>query len=51
MLGVQLPWIKQIDRRQLPVVPSAQEVASVPALLEGGHRLLAQVLQGTGLRG
>ncbi|GIX23527.1 MAG: integron integrase [Caldimonas sp.] len=54
VLGVQLPWMDTIARpqpqRRLPVVLSAQEVATVLALMEGEHRLLAQVLYGTGMR-
>jgi integron integrase len=54
VLGVQLAWMDTIDRpqprRRLPVVLSAQEVAAVLALMEGEHRLLAQVLYGTGMR-
>jgi integron integrase len=54
VLGVHVPWMDTIDRpqprRRLPVVLSAQEVASVLALMEGEHRLLAQVLYGTGMR-
>lgn len=54
VLGVQLPWMDTIarpqPRRRLPVVLSAQEVAAVLALMEGEHRLLAQVLYGTGMR-
>ncbi|WP_019561892.1 integron integrase [Caldimonas manganoxidans] len=54
VLGVQLPWMDTIARpqpqRRLPVVLSAQEVAAVLALMEGEHRLLAQVLYGTGMR-
>ena len=54
VLGQDLPWMQAIGRPQrkprLPVVMSAEEVARVLALLTGEHRLLAQLLYGTGLR-
>ena len=37
-------------KRRLPVVLSAEEVARVLGSLDGEHRLLAQLLYGTGLR-
>ena len=46
--------MKEIGRprghRRLPVVLSRAEVPRILALLDGGHRLLAQLLYGTGMR-
>lgn len=56
VLGVRLPWMESIGRPQrkprLPVVLSRGEVAAVLARLpaDGVHRLLAELLYGTGLR-
>jgi integron integrase len=54
VLGVDLPWLREIDRPQrpprLPVVLSTEEVARALALLQGEHRVLAQLLYGTGMR-
>jgi integron integrase len=54
VLGLQLPWMQSIGRPQrkprLPVVLSPTEVACVLSLLEGEHKLLAQLLYGTGMR-
>ncbi|MCX7902186.1 MAG: integron integrase [Burkholderiaceae bacterium] len=54
VLGQQLPWMDAIDRPQrkarLPVVLSPGEVAAVLAGLEGTHKVLAQLLYGTGMR-
>ena len=54
VLGLHLPWMSEIGRprvsRRLPVALSRDEVASVFDLLEGEHRLFAQLLYGTGLR-
>ncbi|NWG74849.1 MAG: integron integrase, partial [Rubrivivax sp.] len=54
VLGQQLPWMEAIGRPQrkprLPVVLSPAEVAAVLASLEGTHRVLAQLLYGTGMR-
>jgi hypothetical protein len=54
VLGQQLPWMDAIGRPQrkprLPVVLSPAEVAAVLTLLEGTHRVLAQLLYGTGMR-
>jgi len=54
VLGQQLPWMEAIGRPQrkprLPVVLSPGEVAAVLACLEGTHRVLAQLLYGTGMR-
>ena len=36
--------------RRLPVVLSAEEVAALVSLMEGEHRLFAQLLYGTGMR-
>ena len=54
VLGLRLPWMDAIVRPQrkprLPVVLSIAEVSSVLALLQGEHRVLAQLLYGTGMR-
>lgn len=54
VLEVELPWMGEIGRphvqRRLPVVLSQEELAAVFLRLEGEHRLLAQLLYGTGLR-
>ena len=56
VLGLRLPWMDEVGRprgqRRLPVVLSHDEVARVFAGLdgEGTHRLLAELLYGTGLR-
>ena len=54
VLGQRLPWMDDIARPQrkprLPTVLSVAEVARVLALLQGEHRVLAQLLYGTGMR-
>ena len=54
VLGVNLPWLTEIGRprvqKRLPAVLVPDEVARILALLEGEHRLFAQLLYGTGLR-
>lgn len=54
VLQVDLPWMSEMGRpkvhRRLPVVLSQDEVAALFRGLEGAHRLLAQVLYGTGMR-
>lgn len=54
VLGADLPWMTEIGvprvRRRLPVVLSPEEVARILCLLDGEHRLFAQVLYGTGMR-
>lgn len=54
VLQVDLPWMTELARprvqRRLPVVLSQDEVAAVFRSLQGEHRLLAQVLYGTGMR-
>jgi integron integrase len=54
VLGVDLPWMNDIGRprttRRLPVVLSPDEVERLFALMEGEHRLFAQLLYGTGMR-
>ena len=54
VLGIDLPWMNDIERptgrKRLPVVLSREEVAKVLSLLNGEHRLFAQVLYGTGMR-
>ena len=54
VLGVDLPWMTEVrrprTRKRLPVVLSREEVANIFELMEGEHRLLAQLLYGTGMR-
>ena len=54
VLGQHLPWMDVIVRPQckarLPAVLSVDEVARVLGLLQGEHRVLAQLLYGTGMR-
>jgi integron integrase len=54
VLGLQLPWMDEISRprsdARLPVVLSHDEVACVLTALAVEHRLLGQLLYGTGLR-
>lgn len=54
VLGIDLPWMAQIGRprsqRRLEVVLSRDEVAQILALMDGEHRLFAQLLYGTGMR-
>lgn len=54
VLAMSLPWMAEIGRpqvkRRLPVVLSQSEVLAVLDHLEGTHRLLAQLLYGTGMR-
>jgi integron integrase len=54
VLGIDLPWMNDIGRprtkRRLPVVLTPDEVARLLCLMAGEHRLLAQLLYGTGMR-
>jgi integrase len=54
VLGIQLPWMAEIGRprvrRRLPVVLSKDELAAIFRCLTGEHRLVAQLLYGTGMR-
>ena len=54
VLGLDLPWLDEIgrpaSRMRLPVVLAHDEVARVLMLIEPQHRLLAQLLYGTGMR-
>jgi integron integrase len=54
VLQIDLPWLREMGRprvhRRLPVVLSQDEVAAVFRGMDGTHRLLAQVLYGTGMR-
>ncbi len=54
VLGVDLPWMNRIGRPRatprLPVVLTTDEVARLLMRLDGVHRLLAQLLYGTGMR-
>ncbi len=56
VLNIPVPWMDEIGRpkaqRRLPVVLSHDEVARVLAALGdgGAHRLLAELLYGTGMR-
>jgi integron integrase len=54
VLGLDLPWLGEIgrpkSRERLPVVLSHDEVGRVLLALESPHRLLGQLLYGTGMR-
>ncbi len=54
VLGLDLPWLAEIgrpkNRVRLPVVLSHDEIARLLMLIDPGHRLLAQLLYGTGMR-
>lgn len=54
VLGIDLPWMREMGRprspARLPVVLSHAEVARLLAAIEPAHRLLAQLLYGTGMR-
>ena len=54
VLGLDLPWLNEIgrpkSRLRLPVVLTHDEVGRVLMALESPHRLLAQLLYGTGMR-
>jgi integrase len=54
VLGTDLPWMTEIGmprtKRRLPVVLSPDEVSRIFCLLDGEHRLFAQLLYGTGMR-
>ncbi len=54
VLGVHLPWMNEIGRprvkRRIPVVLTQDELSRIFALLDGEHRLLAQLRYVTGLR-
>lgn len=54
VLGLDLPWLAEIGRPKsrvrLPVVLTHDEVARVLYLIDVEHRLLAQLLYGTGMR-
>lgn len=54
VLGLQLPWMAEIGRprvrKRLPVVLSREELAAIFRCMAGEHRLLAQLLYGTGMR-
>lgn len=54
VLCLDLPWMRQIGspriKPRLPVVLTKDEVSRVISLLEGEHRLFAQLLYGTGMR-
>jgi integron integrase len=54
VLGMDMPWLTSIGRPKssprLPVVLSQAEVAQVLAALDQQHRLVGQLLYGTGLR-
>lgn len=54
VLGQQLPWMQDIGRPvpkpRLPVVLSREEVQAIGSQMSGVHRLLAELLYGTGMR-
>ena len=54
VLGIELPWLDGVEHAKpstrLPVVLTRKEVASVIDRLEGTHRLIGELLYGTGMR-
>jgi len=54
VLGLDLPWLSEIGRPKsrvrLPVVLTHDEVSRVLMALDAPHRLMAQLLYGTGMR-
>ncbi len=54
VLGLDLPWLAEIGRPKsrvrLPVVLTHEEVSRLLMLIDPEHRLLAQLLYGTGMR-
>ena len=54
VFAMDVPWMQHIGRpqrkRRLPVVLTPEQVARVLGLIPAEHRLLAQLLYGTGLR-
>ncbi len=54
VLGQELPWLDEIGRprevKRLPVVLTVEEVLRILEHLQGEHRLIAQLLYGTGMR-
>jgi integron integrase len=54
VLSLDFPWLKDIGRpksvRRLPVVMSQEEVARVLGVLDAQHRVIGQLLYGTGMR-
>lgn len=54
VLGVQLPWLDNVEQaqkpRRLPTVLGVEEVRALLAQLQGVHWLVASLLYGSGLR-
>jgi integron integrase len=54
VLGVELPWLNQVEKARapvrVPVVLTREEVASVLSRLHGIHALIGRLLYGTGMR-
>ena len=54
VLGMELPWMQNIQRPQqpkrIPSVLTQAEVAALLAQLQGSEALLARLLYGTGMR-
>ena len=54
VLGIELPWLEGVEHAKpsshLPVVLTREEVACVLDRLEGTHRLIGELLYGTGMR-
>lgn len=54
VLGVDLPWLTDLDRpkkpKRVPVVLSRSEVERLLVVMEGTHALMARLLYGTGMR-
>ena len=54
VLGIELPWLDNIQRaklpQRLPVVLNRQEVTALLSQLDGTHSLMARLLYGSGMR-
>ncbi len=54
VLGVELPWLAELERpkkpQRMPAVLARLEVERLLAAMEGTHALMARLLYGTGMR-
>ncbi|MEO8347205.1 MAG: integron integrase [Betaproteobacteria bacterium] len=54
VIGVELPWLDHVERakspQRMPVVLTREEVAQLLPRLRGVHRLIGNLLYGTGMR-
>jgi integron integrase len=54
VLGVELPWMEEVDRakrpKRLPVVLTREEAARLLGAMSGTHQLMARLMYGTGMR-